>query len=217
MKLKTDAGLQLELGPFSRDNCLAFVEGMQKFSTLRYLSMLEGAQTDETEQAWYDGVIKEQNSLIWGIWVIENNQRTLVGNIALREVAPGRTSQASNGIVVTDDAYWGKGIASAAHKALVFYAFRQYGLVRIKSAVMQPNVGSWRAMEKCGYTLVYTERNQRLLNGQSIHMDNLECLNPDDWAWRLWWGNDRPSRKSVEARVRTMGVLEWAEKNVELL
>lgn len=216
MKLKTDAGLQLELAPFTREEVIGFMEGFQKESVMQYLSF-HTVQTSETEQEWYDKTVKEQWSLVWGIWVVEPDGKKLVGNIALNDIQQKHTIQATNGIAITDKQYWCKGIASAAHRALVWYAFRIYGMTRIKSAVMQPNVGSWRAMEKCGYTVVYTERNEQFVRGKLVHLDCLECLNPDDWAWRLWWGTDRPTRKSVEARAKTLEALQWAEENVELL
>lgn len=216
MKLETSTGMHLELAPFTRDEVVAFADGFQKESVMQYLSF-HRVQTAETEQEWYDKTIKDEKSIIWGMWVVEEEARLLVGNIALTDIAQKHTIQATNGIVITDKNYWGRGIASAAHKALVWYAFRVYGMTRIKSAVMQPNFGSWKAMEKCGYALVYTERDVQFVGGKLVHMDCLECLNPDDWAWRLWWGDDRPTRKAVDARARTLEALEWAEKNVELL
>lgn len=215
MKLKTDAGLQLELAPFSRDECLEFIDGFQRESVTRYLPF-RSVQSIETEQEWYDATIRDKDSIIWGMWIVEQESRTLVGNISLREITHEHVIQATNGIVITDKNYWGRGIASAAHKALLWYSFRVYGLARIKSAVLQPNVGSWKAMEKYGYTHVYTERNETFDRGKLLHKDCLECLNPDDWAWRQWWGDDRPTRKSVEARAKTLVALEWSEKNVEL-
>jgi len=215
MKLETMAGMQLELAPFTREEAVTFVDGFSKESVMQYLSF-HYVQTLETEQEWYDKIIKDKTSIIWGMWVVETGQRRLVGNIALTDIEQKHTIQATNGIVITDKKYWGKGIASAAHRALVWYAFRVYGITRIKSAVMQPNVGSWKAMERCGYTNVYTERNTQFVGGKLVHMDCLECLNPDDWAWRQWWGDDRPTRKAVEARAKTLEVIKWAEKNVEL-
>jgi RimJ/RimL family protein N-acetyltransferase len=125
--------------------------------------------------------------------------------------------QATSGIIIVDSDYWGKGIASAAHKARTWYAFRQLGLVRIKSAVRNGNEGSLKALERSGYGHVYTERNTSFVDGAYRHQYNLECLNPDDWAWRLWWGDDRPTRKAIDARKVTEEVLRWAEKNVDLL
>lgn len=216
MKLKTKTGLKIELAPFTREEVADFVEGFQKATVTQYISFHQ-AQTIETEQEWYDAKIKEADSLVWGIWVVEGSKRKLIGNTALNGISQKHTIQTTSGFVISDTAYWGKGIASAAHKARTWYAFRRYGVNRIKSAVLQPNIASRKALEKSGYIFVYTERNEQFYNGRLVHLDCLECLNPDDWAWRLWWGDDRPTRKAIEARERTRSALAWAETNVELL
>lgn len=214
MKLKTDTGLQIELAPFTREEVVRFADGLSRLSITRFLSQTV-AQSAETEQAWYDEMIDDQTRFVWGVWVVEG-ERKLVGGFDLKEIEREVLAQAINGIVLFDKSYWGSGIASAAHKATLFYAFKQLGLVRVKSAVLHGNDASLRSMVKSGFTTVYTERNTHFRDGKPRHQDNLECLNPDDWAWRLWWGDDRPTRKAVEARAKTVEALEWAEKNVEL-
>lgn len=215
MKLKTDAGLQLEMAPFTREEVVLFANGFSRLSVTQYLSHTQ-VQTAETEQAWYDGLINDKNRLVWGIWVAEE-ERKLIGNFALTDIDRQVLAQATNGIMIFDKSYWGKGIASAVHRASLLYAFKELGLVRVKSAVLHGNGASLRSMEKSGFTVVYTERNTHFRHGATRHQDNLECLNPDDWAWRLWWGDDRPTRKAVEARAKTAEALKWAEKNVELI
>jgi RimJ/RimL family protein N-acetyltransferase len=215
MKLTTDTGLELEMAPFTRDEVILFADGFSRLSITQFLSHTT-AQTEETEQAWYDGMIKDSSRLVWGIWVV-GKERKLIGNFALTDIDRHVLAQATNGIMIFDKSFWGKGIASAVHRASLRYAFKELGLVRVKSAVLHGNGASLHAMEKSGFTIVYTERNTYFRGGKLRHQDNLECLNPDDWAWRLWWGDDRPTRKSVEARAKTLVALEWAEKNVELL
>lgn len=48
-------------------------------------------------------------------------------------------------------AFWGRGIATAALKSLTEYAFERHGLRRISSVVMAPNAASARVLEKAGY------------------------------------------------------------------
>lgn len=215
IKLKTSAGMQLELAPFSREEVVQFADAFSHASITQFLSV-GTAQTVETEQSWYDGLIVDKNRLVWGIWVTEK-ERKLIGNFAFIDINRSVLAQATNGIAITDKTQWGKGVATAVHRAALRYAFKELGLVRVKSAVLHGNGASLRAMEKSGFTVVYTERNTHFRDGAPRHQDNLECLNPDDWAWRLWWGDDRPTRKSVEARALTLAALEWAEENVELL
>ena len=53
--------------------------------------------------------------------------------------------------------YWGRGIATAALRALTDYAFEQFDLVRIEAGVFEWNPASCRVLEKAGY-----EREARL-------------------------------------------------------
>jgi RimJ/RimL family protein N-acetyltransferase len=161
-------------------------------------------------------MITDQTRVVWGIWA-QGEERKLIGNFDFKGIDRSVLAQATNGIVIFDKAYWGKGVATAVHRASLRYAFKELGLVRVKSAVLHGNGPSLHAMEKSGFTVVYTERNTHFRDGAPRHQDNLECLNPDDWAWRQWWGDDRPTRKAVEARVLTLEALKWAEKNVEFL
>lgn len=217
MRTKTSTGMQIELAPFAREEIVENLRGYQKDSVVRYMSLQHHAQVKESVEEWYDKIAKDTERILWGLWVIEGGKRQHIGNTALMDFEKAPLFQATSGIIIVDSDYWGKGIASAAHKARTWYAFRQLGLVRIKSAVRNGNEGSLKALERSGYGHVYTERNTSFVDGAYRHQYNLECLNPDDWAWRLWWGDDRPTRKAIDARKVTEEVLRWAEKNVDLL
>ena len=73
MKLTTDRGLSVELAPFARDNLAVFVEGFTRSTITQYLSA-HRAQTIETEQAWYDEMIKDKTKLVWGIWAADGDK-----------------------------------------------------------------------------------------------------------------------------------------------
>lgn len=222
-------GLRIELAPLTNEVMSEFVSlahggGLQRRRVTRYMSM-PFAPVEQTETAWFERICTEKDSLLWGIWLIEgegdNQTRTLIGNSALNGIGTeGHTAliqQATSGSMIFRPEYWGKGIASAAHKARTWYAFTELGLHRIKSAVIQQNVGSRKALERSGYTFVYTERNEQFAEGQLQHMDCLECLNPLDLFWSQWWHGDQPTKAAREARKLTRATLDWAEKNVELM
>lgn len=222
------SGLSIELAPLTREAVVEFVSlahggGLQRRSVTRYMGM-DAAPTAEDEQDWFDKTRAAKDTLIWGIWVVEGvgdaQKRTLIGNSALVDIDKGGHSrlirQATSGSMIVRPEYWGKGIASAAHKARTWYAFQYIGLHRIKSAVIQANGGSRKALERSGYTFVYTERNEQYGDGTFQHLDCLECLNPLDLFWSQWWHGERPTKAAREARQRTREVLDWASKNVEL-
>lgn len=54
-------------------------------------------------------------------------------------------------------AYWGRGLATEAGRALVNFGFRELGLMRIVTAIQVGNVASVRVVEKLGFKLVRTE------------------------------------------------------------
>lgn len=227
MRFKVDK-LTIELAPLNRDVMGEFVNithggGLQQRSVTRYMGM-ERAPVAEDEQDWFEKTRAAKDTLVWGIWLVEGEGkdvvRTLIGNSALVDIGEGGHTplfrQATSGSMIFRKEYWGRGIASAAHKARTWYAFQHMGLHRIKSAVIQANVGSRKALERTGYTFVYTERNEQFSDGKLHHLDCLECLNPLDFFWSQWWHGDRPNKASRAARQRTLEVLEWASKNVEL-
>ena len=209
-------GLNIELAPINKDSVSAFISpGLQQASVGRYLT-LSIAPTIEDEQEWYEKVRTDQNSRVWGIWVRDNDERTLIGSTALNDIKRTHFHQATSVILISDMSYWGRGIASATHKARTWYAFQYLGLHRIKSAVLHGNTGSLKALQRSGYELVYTERNEQFVDGVFRHMDCLECLNPSDPFWSQWWHGNRSPKKLVAARQVTQETLKWAQQHVEL-
>lgn len=228
--MRLDVGeLHIELAPFTKESLAEYISpeydgGLQRHSVSKFLGLTQ-APTLEDEQDWFDRIRADASILVWGIWLIEGEResrtRTLIGNTSLNGIDKGGHTklirQATSGSLIFRKEYWGKGIASAAHKARTWYAFKHLGLHRIKSAVIQANVGSRTALERSGYIFVYTERNEQYGDGQFHHLDNFECLNPLDLFWSQWWHGDRPSKAAREARIRTRETLDWAETHVELL
>lgn len=228
--MRFDVGeLHVELAPISKESVAEYVSlehggGLQRHSVFKFLG-LTCAPVLEDEHDWLERVRTDTSTLVWGIWLLEGEgegrTRTLIGSSSLTGIDKGGHTklirQATSGSLLFRKEYWGRGIASTAHKARTWYAFKHLGLHRIKSAVIQANVGSRTALERSGYTFVYTERNEQYGDGQFHHLDNLECLNPLDLFWNQWWHGDRPPRAAREARILTREILDWAEVHVELL
>lgn len=215
--------LTIDLAPLSREAMGEFINpkhggGMQRHTVTRYLGRRR-APTLEDEQAWYDDVREASDRIIWGIWVVDGEERTLIGSSGLDGMDKGNVDfirGATSGSMIFRPEYWGKGIASAAHKARTWYAFTQIGLHRITSAVVQTNGASSKALSRSGYTFTHTVRNEVFVDGQLQHENYYECLNPLDLLWQQWWHGDPPPAAAVRARKLTEAALKWAGKNVEL-
>lgn len=214
MQMTVD-GLQIELAPLSKVAMEQFVQpGMQQHGVIKFLS--QNANVVEDEEEWYEKVRKSPDGIVWGIWVVDGDERIVIGTTALHDITRGHTKQATSGSMIFRKEYWGRGIASRIHMARTWYAFQELGLDRIVSAVIHGNVASRKALEKSGYDLVYVERNTSFSEGTLRHQDNLECLNPGELFWARWWHGDRPTKRMVEARKRTQAAMQWASENVTL-
>jgi RimJ/RimL family protein N-acetyltransferase len=223
MRLKVGK-LTIELAPLTKEVMGEFISlehggGMQRLEVRRYTSSIT-APVLEDEHDWFEKTRQSKDSIVWGIWLIEDDRRILIGNTSLFSFDEGHTKliqQATSGSMIFRKEYWGKGIASSIHKARTWFAFQHLGLHRVKSAVIQGNGGSLKALSRSGYSLVYVERNEQFINGQLRHLDCLECLSPSESFWNQWWHGDRPPKRALEARKCTQEALVWAEENVELL
>lgn len=67
--------------------------------------------------------------------------------------------------------FWGRGIATAALKAVTEWAFSTYDLVRLHAGVYEWNPASARVLEKAGYTL--EGRLRRSVTKDGVTMDKL--------------------------------------------
>jgi RimJ/RimL family protein N-acetyltransferase len=61
--------------------------------------------------------------------------------------------------------FWGKGIATRAIRAATSYAFKDFDVVRIYAEPFSDNTGSRRALEKAGFRLEATLKNNVIKNG----------------------------------------------------
>lgn len=210
--------LLIELAPLNGDVMREFVTdgGMQHHGVTRYMGR-RTAPALEDELEWYERVRTEKDSLIWGIWLIGGSSHKLIGTSGLHSIGGEHFRSATSGSMIFRREHWRKGIVKHCHMARTWYGFVQLGLTQIRSAVMDGNEGSLRALQRSGYTAVATERNKTFVDGRFLHQTNLECINPDAAFWDRWWGNDPVPAEFSEARGKTREALGWAQAEVKLL
>lgn len=215
MELDLNESVRVQLAPLSREDMPLFISdgGMQSHEVIRYLGR-RTAPVLEDEYEWFDKTRQDETSIVWGIYILQEGKRELIGTTALHQIGGEVMKRATSGCLIFKPEWWGKGVASRTHRARSWYGFTQAGLVVIRSAHLNGNVGSQTALDRAGYAEVGIERNMQMVDGVWQHHRNLECVNPAPWAWRLWWGNDQPPKRFREARVRTTEALAWAEQHV---
>lgn len=209
--------LQIELAPLKREDIPSFIDngGMQSHIVTKYLGR-RLAPTLEDEYEWFDKTRSDQSSIIWGIYVVDGAKRLLVGNTGLHHVGEGVMRYAVTGCMIFQPEYWGKGIAGCAHRARTWYTFTQVQppIVQLRSAVMDGNNASQKALENVGYVPVFYERNDGYVDGKIIGKTSLDCVNPLGHAWASWWHGDPVPKRYRLARLRTLQAFDWAHEHV---
>ena len=209
--------LKIELAPLRRDSLSSLVSpGLQSHIVARYWGA-ESAPTIEDEVWRYDYIRTSKSTMTWGIWLNEGS-RKLIGLTNFHKIEHGRTGlkQARSATLISNRAYWGRGIATRVNMARTWFGFTELGITRIRSSVAQSNIASRKALEHCGYVHIGVERNAGYSDGALYHEDKFECVNPLDPFWSTWWGSDEPPQQSARARAVSNGAIEWAKANIEL-
>jgi len=77
------------------------------------------------------------------------------------------------------EAFWGRGIASEAVKAMTAYLFENFALCRIQALVYEWNPASRRVLEKAGYVCEARLRSSVTKDGQTIDAFLFAMVRPD--------------------------------------
>ena len=86
----------------------------------------------------------------WYFTVLEKETSQVIGDISL--CASKKYPDAVAGIGYgLDPAFWGKGLMSEALNAVTVFGHDVLGFHRLEADADAENIGSWRAMEKCGF------------------------------------------------------------------
>jgi RimJ/RimL family protein N-acetyltransferase len=130
---------------------------------------------DGAAEAWIAGQAREQAAgREYNYAVTLSDDGTLVGAIGLRPVA---TEHGNLGFWIGRP-YWGRGYATAATRAVIALAFGLLDIDALTAAYLARNPASGRVMEKCGMSLLGTEkRNHRGVQEQFC----VRRIIRDDW------------------------------------
>ncbi|HET7874296.1 MAG TPA: GNAT family protein [Methylomirabilota bacterium] len=104
--------------------------------------------TVKQEEEWLEQVAKDEHRVVWAI--VRKNGDRLIGNTVLEKIN-WRNRHAESGILIGDKGEWGKGYAAEAMRLRTRYAFRELGLEKVYTFVIEPNEAGRRALERIGY------------------------------------------------------------------
>lgn len=109
----------------------------------------------------------------WGIEFKENSK--FIGTCGFSTFDPDNL-KAEIGYVLNPD-YHGMGIATEAVKAVIEYSFDNLGLHRLEARTVEENTASEKVLEKCGFTLEGTFKDELFLKGEFKSIRHYAILN----------------------------------------
>ncbi len=209
MQIILDDFREVQLKPFTRDDVSQVVDGMQRYSNLKWLST-RNAQTLETEQAWYDRVSTSTDDVLFGVHV----HGRLVGSFGLHGVADQRGTA---GAVMFSSQHQEAGIGTAVTRAGLFYAVRVLDMAAIDSAVLSSNERSRRMQQSAGFVVTGRKLRCHVVDGRICDELSLIWINPERYCWDNFWRGSAPGDKFASARDKARHALAWAETHVTFL
>ncbi len=100
----------------------------------------------------------------WPFFVLDPTGRTLYGAITLSNVRRGVAETGTLGYWIGEP-YAGRGLATAAVRAMAGFAFRSVRLHRLEAACLPTNIASRRVLEKAGFRKEGEARAYLKING----------------------------------------------------
>ncbi len=88
--------------------------------------------------------------------------------------------------------YWGQGYASEAARAVIDYAFEEFGCAELRAGARVVNPASRRVLEKCGFQWTNVELRKVLSLGGSVPVDRFK-LDRGVWTSLKSWRDARRS------------------------
>jgi len=208
MKVK-HKGQVVILRRFCKDDLPEVVEHFGSMKVHMY-TMGTFAQTIENEIEWYDKNRNDPDSCLWGIQ--PEGSEKLIGVVGLHGLR-SMTNTCVLGIIIWDEKWWNRGIATAAHLAVLLYAAKyKINRMTIRCTVRVDNVPSWRIVEKLGYYNWGEEPVDDFVDGKWINSYQFTWFSPIYISVLFPAGVPEKYFESVE---RGRLALELATKEVE--
>ena len=110
---------------------------------------------------WLNLILPENNPPRFFAITID---KQLIGSIGIVAKTDIYRKNSEIGYFLSEE-FWGRGIATRAIKAATSYAFKDFDVVRIYAEPFSDNTGSRRALEKAGFRLEATLKNNVIKNG----------------------------------------------------
>jgi len=126
----------------------------------------------EKSQEWFDKAVQDDSRRDL---VIETKDGKPIGLTGLREIDQLHGT-AECFCVIGDKSFWGKGIGTQVHSMLINWAFDELNLHKIWAVVYTNNAAVLRLVEKLGFEIEGTLREEKYIGGKRIDLLRIGVL-----------------------------------------
>ena len=137
-----------------RELCIGDIDEVIKISRQKHiLEFVEDGRLPENEQrekllAYIENIYRFYDYGIWGIFDKINN--TLLGAVSLDLLAHGEDAEYEIGFFIRGEMQ-GQGYGMEAINAVISYAKKRIGIVRLTAVTKRENIGAIKLLTKCGF------------------------------------------------------------------
>ena len=143
-------GKKCVLGDIKENDLPNFVKWLPDKTVNKFLLTDFSGLTLKKEKEWYKNTKKQKDTVIFGLYALDNNKKILIGSTGLKKI-DYKHKNAEFGITIGDKNYWGKGIGTEATKLIVNFGFKTLGLNSIYLMVFGMNKAGQKAYKRAGF------------------------------------------------------------------
>jgi len=155
----------------------------QNMELITYLSTRRRPETVESEAAFFDRVLKnEEGEIHFGIFELKGDR--YVGGVSLMHINPN--NHATLGVAINDPACWNKGYGTEAVQLMVEYGMFFMNLHNIRLGFFGYNARARRAYEKAGFKEVGRFRGTVMLAGKRYDDVWMDITRDEVDLARMW-------------------------------
>jgi RimJ/RimL family protein N-acetyltransferase len=166
-------GERVALGPMRRDLLQLYSRWANDFKVMGTVTPTLRPLPLESEQAWYDRAVDDEQLARFTIYVREKLRP--VGTTSLFGIHHGNRT-ATFGILIGEQECWNRGYGTEATRLMLDYGFTALGLHNIMLCVRSWNVGGIRAYERAGFKEIGRRREAIRVGGRAYDEVFMDCL-----------------------------------------
>lgn len=172
MKIETIiSGDHVHLRPLTREDMILKVKWYNDPAVRKTLVIDEVFDLAGT-QGWFDRLADNDTRVDFMVEMLDKVPIGITGLIDIDQA--NRTAQCY--CVIGEKPFWGKGLGTEIHSVLFQWGFETFGIEKIWAHIRTNNPAIYRVVEKLGFQIEGTLRQDKIVDGQRIDLYHIGLL-----------------------------------------